>query len=241
MQQVPLNEAWSVSVLQRIIQPDWMCLDVGANDGTPYTELFIEKLGPKGRVLAIEPGPKPYQRLVANIHTWLDVRGPQQPTVCTERRGVGATTQQLEVGYHDCWTLLPVGDPKVAEKRSKEFDTFTMQIDRLDSLVGTQRVDVINLDVDGYELAALQGGHNILSAQKPLIVIELAATCLEWLGTSVEEVVNFLHKCGYTFYFTDDDGPLTDVEQICNCVPRGASTTSRNAVCVHVDRLDMWL
>ncbi|MEM2240339.1 MAG: FkbM family methyltransferase [Candidatus Bathyarchaeia archaeon] len=59
----------SESDILRYFKPKdgWIVADVGANVGW-YTLIASRKVGPKGKVLAIEPEPRNFQTLCKNIH-----------------------------------------------------------------------------------------------------------------------------------------------------------------------------
>jgi len=48
-----------------LIAPGDVCLDIGANIGY-YSVLFSNLVGPKGKVIAIEPDPDNFQLLIKN-------------------------------------------------------------------------------------------------------------------------------------------------------------------------------
>jgi FkbM family methyltransferase len=54
------------ALLDRVLQPGMNIIDGGANEGA-YTLFFASRVGPAGRVIAVEPSPRELERLRANI------------------------------------------------------------------------------------------------------------------------------------------------------------------------------
>lgn len=68
---------------------------------------------------------------------------------------------------------------------------------RIDDL-GLNDLDLLMLDIEGYELNALRGGAETIQKYKPVIVVEDKAPCLRKVGLKVGDVENHLRTLGYT-------------------------------------------
>jgi hypothetical protein len=73
----------------------------------------------------------------------------------------------------------------------------TSTIDDYVRKAGITRVDLIKLDVDGYECAVLRGSGHTLERDRPLIIMELAPYVLEEAGASLVELCHLLGHKGY--------------------------------------------
>lgn len=62
------------------------------------------------------------------------------------------------------------------------------------------RPDLLKIDVEGYELEALQGATRILSQDKPVICLELHLNYLERRGIKPKAVTGLLKQHGYRFF-----------------------------------------
>ena len=71
------------------------------------------------------------------------------------------------------------------------------------------RVDVIKLDVDGYECDVLNGGREMIGRCKPVFVMEFAPSALQERGESLDALLACLLPFGYRFYGLDGN-PLPD-------------------------------
>lgn len=95
------------------------------------------------------------------------------------------------------------------ETEAGKFEDFTtIETDRLDNIVtenGIQKVDLIKIDIEGYEMHALRGARRLLETFRPKLFIEVGYTRLLNLGTSPLEMVKYLHEFGYKIFHAETD------------------------------------
>lgn len=152
-------------------------IDAGAFLGD-HTIAYADKVGPGGRVFAFEPNPKSFGCLVHNMkeRPWVQcfnaaLGNCRMPLSLVENPNVGA-------GY-----VVPGDGP-----RSKLIDDLQLE-----------QCDFIHLDVEGFELFALQGGIATLSRLKPILVLEVNAGCLDRCGLTEADLFRFLSSLGYSW------------------------------------------
>ena len=61
-------------------------------------------------------------------------------------------------------------------------------------------IDFIKIDVEGFEMQVLKGGHHTLVNLKPWLFIELDDNNLNKQGSSSSELCSYLQSLGYTIY-----------------------------------------
>jgi FkbM family methyltransferase len=86
--------------------------------------------------------------------------------------------------------------------------TETVQLAALDAVVRDAhlgRVDAMKIDVEGSELAVLQGAREILSRDHPILVLELFDAALRTQGARSEEVLDLLKEYGYQVFVFDPE------------------------------------
>lgn len=162
-------EIWLTQFLARYIKPNMTVVDVGANFGY-YTLLFGDAVGNGGRVLAIEPNPDTTALLRETIRL----------------NGHAAITEIIEaaVSNHSggAYLFAPDGEPKnaglVAESTRPNGRTTEVQTITLDELVWARKiakVDLVKIDIEGSEVAAVEGMEKIIERDRPTIVLEFNA------------------------------------------------------------------
>jgi FkbM family methyltransferase len=150
------------------LQPGSVVIDVGANLGE-WTVPFARKIGPAGRVLAIEPAP----RSAAALESTLTANALHQAEIL-----------RCAIGDHDDVAQFAV--PIVTSARTDTgtarigaacagHDALQVPLRSLDSLAAERdlaRLDLIKVDVEGHERQVLDGAAAILDRHRPVLVIE---------------------------------------------------------------------
>ena len=162
--------------LVRNVKHNWNIIDVGANVGI-YSILF-SKLAKNGQVLAIEPTDT-FEFLNRNInHNGAD-------NILVMKKAVGQTSVVRKDKIYKIWGQAP-------EEDEYEFTTLNKIWGELD----WPQVDLVKIDVDGYDFEVLKGATDLLNTQNPWVIIELNHA-LETRGTSVNDVLQWFYEMGY--------------------------------------------
>lgn len=161
-----------------VSEGDWV-LDVGANVGH-YTVRLSELVGPQGRVLAFEPIPETFATLTSNL------------------RSVPADNVSLiNAAVSDRHELLSMSIPtfdngatnyyraSIGSEHNAAIPVISLAIDDLDL---ADRVTFVKIDVEGHERAVIDGMHNLIRRDRPILVLETEDLAL------IEELDRF----GYT-------------------------------------------
>lgn len=133
-----------------------LCVDVGAHLGN-HT-IFLAKVCGM-RVLAFEPQPEMYRLLVEHVR----INGVED-RVRTFNVALG------DVAGHG--TLTWPAESNSGGARLQVDDGGSVLISTLDEHVGAETVDLIKVDVEGFELEVLKGGRRAIDRDKPLIYAE---------------------------------------------------------------------
>ena len=148
--------------LVRLADSGETSLDVGANIGQ-MTSALADAVGPTGLVIAFEPHPVVFDRLVQNVRVWTDrpatSRISLRHVAVSDREG----TATLVSGYFD----VNQGSASLEQpdQTKTAVNTHVVPIQRLDSVVGAATmVGVMKIDIEGHELMALKGAAAMLSA-----------------------------------------------------------------------------
>ena len=181
-----------VSIIRRLLKPGDTFVDGGANLGV-LSLIGAKLVGPTGKVVAFEPQPAALERLRENL-----ALNPGLTNIELIDQGVwhepgGFTMYHFEDDGIDGVSMGKRSDKAVAQE-------IAIKTTRIDAVVDGP-VKLIKLDVEGAELAALQGASGLLQeGAMPHVIAELKGITAQAFGYDPIEVVDFLngvHKPGF--------------------------------------------
>ncbi|GEM_PF-927237 len=179
-----------LSWAKRFLPPDGVVVDSGANIG--QTVMYLGQYVPEGRLLAFEPG--------GTQADWLERCVEQNRarlrSVKVLRWGLGALRGSLFL--KDTWGGERFhGASSEISRESGE----PVRIERLDDVLKEQRVerlDLWKLDVEGYELPALEGAGRWLKERKiRALYVELYRQEGDAYRENGRRIRRYLAQCGY--------------------------------------------
>lgn len=208
------------NAFRRLVPRGGVAVDVGANIGA-HTFAMARWVGEDGTVVAAEPTQPAFRRLIRNIEL--------NPGLARPIRA----RQVMLVARDDTTpaSTLYASWPLTADPRAHRFHmgvalpTEGAVGRRLDDLVSDerlQRVDLIKIDVDGYEADVLEGAGRTLARHKPAVVFEFAPYALEERGRSAEELLSMLRDHGYDIHDIAGRRIRSSDRDIIAGMPRGA-------------------
>jgi len=191
-------ERTTAVALAGLTEPSSLVLDIGANIGA-HTLLLASLVGAGGRVMAFEPTDFAFRKLRRN----LDLNPQLASRVETLRCFLTASDGTSVPGaIYSSWPLT-VETGLHPKHLGREMLTDQAQARSLDSVLADRadrRVQLVKLDVDGFECDVLRGAAAMLRDARPVFVMELAPYSLEERGSSLEELLSYFVPNGYSFY-----------------------------------------
>jgi FkbM family methyltransferase len=186
------------SALTKLVSPGSLVLDIGANIGA-HTLHLAQLVGPAGRVLAFEPTEFAFRKLRRNLDLNPSLASRVELFHCflTENDGVSVPND-----IYSSWPLV-TEDGLHAEHLGREMKTEKAQARSLDSILAERaerKVQLVKLDVDGFECDVLRGANSLLRDTRPIFVMELAPYLLEERGASLDQLLSCFIPNGYVFY-----------------------------------------
>ena len=152
-------EPYTEELFQHAIKPGATVLDLGAHHG--YFSLLASRMvGDKGVVHAFEPAPENFQILKKNIEL------NHLTNVVPVNQAISDTTATLPFFIEK---QNDVQGSLYSTLRSNEF-TIPVECVTIDEYMAGQPVDVIKMDIEGGEPAALEGMRKTLSNSKDLVL-----------------------------------------------------------------------
>lgn len=186
-------EPLTTKIIRECLLTGQTFVDIGANIG--YFSLLASKcVGVNGRVYAIEASPAVLPMLAANV------AGRENVEIVNSAVGErkGDTDFYLTEDYVNSGVSL---NPFLSDAKK-----INIPIDTLDDLLGEIDVDFIKCDVQGDEIAVLNGAHQLISRSARLsLVIEWAPTWMKNAGYDPAMLPEALKSLGFDNIVILDD------------------------------------
>lgn len=175
-------------LFEQLVRPGTSIVDVGANIGY-FTALSAVLTGRTGRVIAVEPEPRNLAALRANIER----NGLEQvrlvEAACGEHVGVAQLgVNSSESGWH---RLVSHGSA------STGLQTVPVALTTVDEVVAGQPVDLVKIDVEGFEGPVVAGMGATLAANPGLdVVLEYSPSQARLAGLTPTRPLQLLRQAG---------------------------------------------
>lgn len=181
-------EANDLAVFRQLVtKRSAVCLDVGANVG--HHALFFGSLGWK--VHAFEPNPKLWPEFEAKV------AASHLTNITLHRIGLAAEDGELAFELENATnsgTGRFIDGSQPSPSSSSPVGTLPIrQGDQYLEEIGVGRVDVIKMDIQGFEPEALQGLHATILRDRPMVSVEIAP----------DNIAKFGSLTGLAAYFPD--------------------------------------
>jgi len=174
-----------IDLLKKILKPGMIFVDIGANIG--YFSLVSAKLvGDQGQVYAFEPDPDNFNLLEKNIKV------NNYKNIIAVNKAVSDKSGKARL-YLEPDNLC--GHSLVVKNGNKFVE---VEIIILDEFLKDKKIDVIKIDVEGFEPVVLEGMKNIIkNNDKISIITEFYPEAIKKAGYSPEKYKNDLKDLGF--------------------------------------------
>lgn len=186
-------------------------LDIGGNIG--LYALRFAALASHGRVVTFEPDPDTFARLEEHIA----LNAPLRPTAVRVAIGAEESVHRLyrvvasNSGMNRIISQAPV-DPRTPFREVR-----VVPLEKGLEGLGIERVDLIKIDVEGFEDAVLAGSETIVRRHRPVLFIEVYDENLRENGSSARALVDRVTGWGYTVREATERRPITADTDLTGC------------------------
>ena len=179
-------EVWRL-LMSCLLENDTV-VDVGAFIGL-YAISIAKRLGAAGRVVTFEPDDENHRALIEHIRL-----NNVDNKIRVIKAACGAKKERLRfLHQNDSESHISSQSENAAEASSVECVT-------LDDVFPADRIDILKIDVEGYEELVLKGAFRLLSDEKRkprLMFIEVHPYAWPGLGTTSDSLLFLLRQAGY--------------------------------------------
>ena len=190
-----------VAVIQAILRPGDVFIDGGANIGE-ITLHAAKRVGPQGRVVAVEASPEIAQRLRENI----ELNGLQNVEVVQVALGRYDEKRKFHLARGEYSGASSLTMPGNYSGQSVVVDG--MKIDSLVDRERLERIDLIKLDLEGAEFEAMGGAARLLSHEgyRPIVLIEYHREISQRSGWDLQGLLRFFEEHEYALHYLTHSG-----------------------------------
>lgn len=156
-----------------LLAPGMTFIDIGANCGT-YTIFGAGRVGSEGRVIAIEAAPRIaallYESVVMN-----GLYGHCEVLRCAAGAEAGRVVLHQFANRQGGNTMLPHIAERAVERQGDTVTTVEIECRPLDAIIAERslsRIDLVKIDVEGFEHEVLLGARETLRRFRPKLIVE---------------------------------------------------------------------
>jgi len=198
------HESYAAPFLNSVLKPGDVFIDVGANIGY-ITKVASKLVGNEGIVHAIEPMPEAIRLLEVNCKNLHNI--------------VLHKLAASDVSGTSLFSIKKRGDTSALGASPLAIRQIKIQVDTLDNILAAQKmIDVLKIDVEGYELEVLRGAKDILDRCAPLLYFEYIDAFASERRVTIKDYKSYLSPFGYTLAWVNPkypDSELTSSEPSC--------------------------
>lgn len=186
------------NALRKLVKPSSLVLDIGANIGA-HSLLLAQLVGPQGRVLCFEPTDFAYRKLQRNLDLNPGLASRVTPFHCFLAE---KDDKDVPDAIYSSWPLTE-GEDLHAKHLGQPMPTTKARARSIDGVlaeIGNPLVQLVKIDVDGFETEVLRGATSLLGISRPVFMMELSPYVLDERGSSLEELLACFAPHGYQFF-----------------------------------------
>jgi|TARA_B110000495_G_scaffold131705_1_gene114883 FkbM family methyltransferase len=161
------HEPLTTHLIINELKQDMVCIDLGSNIGY-YAVIESNIIGESGKIFAIEPSPINFPILKLNLEN------QKKNNFVAYNIGIGDKNEEMEfiISAKSNWSRIRMNNEKI----NSEDKVIKIPVKTLNSFVNEndiKKIDILRMDVEGFEYSILLGANEVLEKFKPKLFIEI--------------------------------------------------------------------
>jgi|GEM_PF-1148876 len=193
-------EDTEITFIRKFLKAGDIFFDVGANIGL-FSLYAANKVTNAGKVFSFEPAPITYQRLMSNVVL--------NELVNVKSENIGLSSNEAILKFNVSLTGYDAWNSFAELNEIGETETIEVPVISLDRYIqknNITKIDLIKIDVEGWELNVMKGAINLLSQENaPVLLVEFTETNAFAAGYYCGELFDFVKSFGYEWYSYDKE------------------------------------
>ncbi|MCZ2356577.1 MAG: FkbM family methyltransferase [Bacteroidia bacterium] len=196
--------------LLNLAKKDAIILDIGTNIGTTLLR-FADRVGSNGYVYGFEPDVINYKSCFKNISL---------------NNFSNIEVNNIGLGDSNNVFLLVVDTPtnrggnRIVIGNTTNKESIEIKVQKLDDWITSKdisKINVIKIDVEGFEFKVLKGGIETIQKFKPIMFIELDDNNLKAVGNSAKELIALVESLNYSIINAENNAAVYADQSFTNC------------------------
>lgn len=201
-------EPEDVEAFRRYAKPGAVVFDVGANVGQ-YSLLASKLVGPGGRVYAFEPSPD----VLVKLQHHLEINHADNVVLTrkavADSNGTARFYPANENSNQGVGSLLPAEEYRGQIRTNDSIEVDVITLDGFCDEHGIDHIDLLKIDVEGYDLDVLKGAEKVLARSPDIVILaEVEPMNLVQRGLTHGDFVQYMAERGFNAYFANNRGRL---------------------------------
>ena len=207
------HEPLTTHLMIKELKENMVCVDLGSNIGY-YAVIESNIIGESGKIFAIEPSPINFPILRLNLEN----QKKNNFLACNIAIGDKNEDMEFIISTKSNWSKIRMNNENI----NSGDKIIKIPVKTLDSFVienNITKIDILRMDVEGFEYNIILGANNVLEKYKPKIFVEIHKMYLGKEKTC--EIFNDLKNKGYEIkyyipriYDSPIIGKLEDIKKI---------------------------
>lgn len=189
LRQIPVT-----GILDSVLHPGDTFIDIGANHGS-FSILASRIVGKNGIVIAVEPQPRMAHVIRKSLE--MNAIGPYRVLETATGDSDGETEFLIPVDTSGSAGVFRTHSAMHKHKKIK------VPIGRFDRLTDWKQFPgnvFLKLDIEGSEMAFLNGAAEMIRHRKPVLLMEINPKSIKASGETPEKLIGILQDLGYCYY-----------------------------------------
>ena len=187
-------------LVKKMLRPDDVFIDIGANIG--YFSLLAATISPTIKVISFEPVKDLFKKMDKNFSI------NDSKNIIAINAAVGEINEHRHL-YLSAIDNLGMSSFQQPENYSgKREKVEVIVVDDWFKTSGLTKIDLIKLDIEGSELAALKGMRTVLEKQMPVLIVEINPEALLLFGLKPLDICNYLSQLDFDGFLISENSRL---------------------------------